>query len=96
MLKKTRNSDMRKATIENTTVFDLPSEAVGDNFEITIMPSDVDSDEPLPAVYLIESNNMLGTVCDAVNNLMFGGEIPPYCWLAWVTQLTVTSASSSD
>ena len=68
---------MRKAIIENTTVFDLPSEVVGDNFEITIMSPDVDSDEPLPAVYLSDANNMLGTACDAINNLMFGGEIPP-------------------
>ena len=47
---------MPKATIENTEVYQLKSEEVGDIFEITVMkPEDV-SDEPLPVIYLTDAN----------------------------------------
>ena len=73
---------MPKAIIENTEVYKLKSDIVGDIFEITVMkPEDV-SDEPLPVIYLTDANNSLGTGCDVVNLLMLGGEIPPVILVA--------------
>ena len=73
---------MPKAIIENTEVYKLKSDIVGDIFEITdIKPEDV-SDEPLPVIYLTDANNSLGTGCDLVNLLMLGGEIPPVILVA--------------
>ena len=67
---------MPKAVIENTEVYQLKSNKVGDVFEITVMkPEDV-SDQPLPVIYLTDANNSLGTGCDVANLLMLGGEIP--------------------
>ena len=67
---------MPKAVIENTEVYQLKSDIVGDVFEITVMkPEDV-SDQPLPVIYLTDANNSLGTGCDVANLLMLGGEIP--------------------
>ena len=67
---------MPKALIENTEVYQLKSNKVGDVFEITVMkPEDV-SDQPLPVIYLTDANNSLGTGCDVANLLMLGGEIP--------------------
>ena len=67
---------MPKAVIENTEVYQLKSDIVGDIFEITVLePEDV-SNEPLPVIYLTDANNSLGTGCDAANLLMLGGEIP--------------------
>ena len=73
---------MPKAIVENTEVYKLKSDIVGDIFEITVMkPEDV-SDEPLPVIYLTDANNSLGTGCDVVNLLMLGGEIPPVILVA--------------
>ena len=67
---------MPKAVIENTEVYQLKSDVVGDIFEITVLePEDV-SNEPLQVIYLTDANNSLGTGCDAANLLMLGGEIP--------------------
>jgi len=67
---------MPKAIIENTEVYQLKSDIVGDVFEITVMKPEDASDEPLPVIYLTDANNSLGTGCDAANLLMLGGEIP--------------------
>ena len=49
---------MPKAIIENTEVYKLKSDIVGDIFEITVMkPEDV-SDEPLPVIYLMYKNHV--------------------------------------
>ena len=68
---------MQKAIIENTQVFELISDIIGDIFQITVMEPSVDSEKPLPVVYITDANSMLGTACEAVNNMMLGGEIPP-------------------
>ena len=67
---------MPKAIIENTEVYQLKSDIVGDVFEITVMKPEDASDEPLPVIYLTDANNSLGTGCDVANLLMLGGEIP--------------------
>ena len=67
---------MPKAVIENTEVYQLKSDIVGDVFEITVMKPEDASDEPLPVIYLTDANNSLGTGCDVANLLMLGGEIP--------------------
>ena len=73
---------MPKAIIENTEVYQLKSEVVGDTFEITVMKPEDASDEPLPVIYLTDANNSLGTGCDVANLLMLGGEIPPIILVA--------------
>ena len=75
---------MPKAVIENTEVYQLKSDVVGDIFEITVMkPENVnDNDDPLPVIYLTDANNSLGTGCDVANLLMLGGEIPPVILVA--------------
>ena len=67
---------MPKAIIENTEVYQLKSDIVGDVFEITVMKPEDASDEPLPVIYLTDANNSLGTGCDVANLLMLGGELP--------------------
>ena len=67
---------MPKAIIENSEVYQLKSDIVGDVFEITVMKPEDASDEPLPVIYLTDANNSLGTGCDVANLLMLGGEIP--------------------
>ena len=69
---------MPKAIIENTEVYQLRSDVVGDIFEITVMKPENDNDDPLPVIYLTDANNSLGTGCDVANLLMLGGEIPSY------------------
>ena len=73
---------MPKAVIENTEVYQLKSDVVGDIFEITVMKPENDSDDPLPVIYLTDANNSLGTGCDVTNLLMLGGEIPPVILVA--------------
>ena len=73
---------MPKAVIENTEVYQLKSDVVGDIFEITVMKPENDSDDPLPVIYLTDANNSLGTGCDVANLLMLGGEIPPVILVA--------------
>ena len=67
---------MPKAIIENSEVYQLKSDIVGDIFEITVMKPEDSADEPLPVIYLTDANNSLGTGCDVANLLMLGGEIP--------------------
>ena len=50
---------MPKAVIENTEVYQLKSDVVGDIFEITVMKPENDSDDPLPVIYLTDANNSL-------------------------------------
>ena len=73
---------MPKAIIENTEVYQLKSDVVGDIFEITVMKPENDNDDPLPVIYLTDANNSLGTGCDVANLLMLGGEIPPVILVA--------------
>ena len=73
---------MSKAIIENTEVYQLESQIVGDIFEITVMKPETNCDEPLPVIYLTDGNICLGTGCDVVNLLMLGGEIPPVILVA--------------
>ncbi len=73
---------MPKANIENTEVYQLKSDIVGDTFEITVMKPEEVPDEPLPVIYLTDANNSLGIGCDVANLLMLGGEIPPVILVA--------------
>ena len=47
---------MSKAIIENTEVYQLESQIVGDIFEITVMKPETNCDEPLPVIYLTDGN----------------------------------------
>ena len=76
VLSSQKDFKMPKAVIENTEVYQLKSDIVGDIFEITVLEQEDDSNEPLPVIYLTDANNSLGTGCDAANLLMLGGEIP--------------------
>ena len=73
---------MPKAVIENTEVYQLKSDVVGDIFEITVMKPENENNNPLPVIYLTDANNSLGTGCDVANLLMLGGEIPPVILVA--------------
>ena len=52
------------------------SEAVGDDFEISVFAPPPGVEGPLPVVYFTDANNGVGMAANIVNLLQVGGEIP--------------------
>lgn len=55
----------------------LHSDAVGDDFEISVFSPTPDPEQPLPVVYCTDANLNVGTVAGIVSWLQRGMEIPP-------------------
>lgn len=55
----------------------LHSDAVGDDFEISVFSPPPGVEGPVPVVYFTDANIGVGMAANAVNLLQMGGEIPP-------------------
>lgn len=67
----------RAVQIPGSEVHELRSEAVGDNFEISIFAPPPGVAGPLPVVYCTDANNRIGTPAETVAILQMSAEIPP-------------------
>ena len=65
-----------------TEVHRLHSDAVGDEFEISVVLPPPGVEGPVPVVYMTDANFMIGVYANTVSQLVAGGEIPPVLGVA--------------
>jgi predicted alpha/beta superfamily hydrolase len=63
--------------LHGSEVHVLRSDAVGDDFEISVFPPMVPVDSPVPVVYCTDANFTVGMAANIVLMLQGGAEIPP-------------------
>lgn len=63
--------------LHGSEVHVLHSDAVGDDFELSVFPPLVPVDGPVPVVYCTDATLTVGMAADVVRLLQGGGEIPP-------------------
>jgi predicted alpha/beta superfamily hydrolase len=67
----------RAVQLPGSEVHALHSEAVGDDFEISVFAPPPGVEGPVPVVYFTDANIGVGVAANTVNLLQMGGEIPP-------------------
>ncbi len=67
----------RTVQLPGSAVHVLHSQAVGDDFEISIFAPPPEAEGPLPVVYFTDANVAVGLAANIVNLLQVGAEIPP-------------------
>ena len=67
----------RAVQLPGSEVHELHSDAVGDEFEISVFAPPPGVKGPVPVVYCTDANNVVGAASNIVSLLQLGGEIPP-------------------